>query len=72
MGLRADRKKNQRRFKVGDEVTWGRGVKSHPILEVHPEGVVVDAASEGFLNLFVTWEGGRQGRGPGIGPLRKA
>ena len=70
MGLRAQRKKNKRKFKVGDIVTWGLGVSHHPVLEVHDEGVVVDGGP-GFSRLFVTWEGGRPGRGPGSGPLRK-
>jgi hypothetical protein len=52
MGLRADRKKAHKKFKVGDRVTWGNGVSSHLITEVTPIGVYVDAGP-GFRHHFV-------------------
>ena len=70
MGQRADRKKQMRKIKAGDIVTWGHGIHSHPVLEVRPEGVIVDAASEGFPRHFVSWEGGALGKGPGIAPIK--
>lgn len=71
MGLRAQRKAQMRKIKVGDVVTWGLRKLSHPVLEVRPDGVVVDAASAGFPRLFVTWEGGSRGRGSGESPIEK-
>lgn len=39
-------KKEHRRFlkkiRVGDLVTWGNGLTSHSVLEIKPDGVLVD------------------------------
>lgn len=43
---RAERKKAQRIFKVGDVVTWGTGVVAHRVVRVAPEGLYVDVTSE--------------------------
>jgi len=48
MGVRAQRKKAAKTFKVGDSVTWGNGSVSHPVVEVSHNGVYVDATSAGF------------------------
>ncbi len=39
---RTERAKIAEQFKVGDVVTWGRGVCSHIVTEVTPIGVFVD------------------------------
>jgi len=52
MGERAQRKKQLKKFAVGDLVTWGTGKKSHIIVEVTNLGVYVDATSEGLGNRF--------------------
>ncbi len=39
-------KKEHRRFlkkiRIGDLVTWGNGLSSHSVLEIKPDGVLVD------------------------------
>lgn len=39
-------KKEHRRFlkkiRIGDLVTWGNGLTSHSVLEIKPDGVLVD------------------------------
>lgn len=37
---RAVRKKQRRKFKVGDDVTWGTGALSHEVIEVRRDGLV--------------------------------
>jgi hypothetical protein len=37
----------RRRFRVGDVVTWGNGSLAHEVVEVRPDGVVVDSTSSG-------------------------
>ncbi len=64
---RALRKKLRRKFKVGDVITWGRGVVSHRILKVLEHGVVVDATMAGFGHLYVAYDKNNtnpSGRGP--------
>lgn len=70
MGLRALRKKLRNKIDVGDTVTWGLQKVNNVVLEVQAEGVIVDATEQGFSRYFVTWEGGRLGKGPGESPLR--
>ena len=41
MGIRADRKKMARKFKVGDVVTWGCGLARSEIIEIDHTGVYV-------------------------------
>lgn len=71
---RAQRKKAKRQFKVGDVVTWGVRAISHRILQVQEHGVVVDAASAGFPNYFVAFDGntrnGVHHQEGGRGPIR--
>jgi hypothetical protein len=43
---RAERKKAQRVFKVGDVVTWGVGSIAHRVVQVTPEGIFVDVTSQ--------------------------
>lgn len=59
MTRRAQNKKAARQFKVGDQVTWGRGVINHPVIEVRPDGVIVDGSSAGsqFSRTFVSFTG---------------
>lgn len=45
---RAIRKRMQKRFRVGDVVTWGHGLVSHRVIAVHANGVVVDTTSTGI------------------------
>lgn len=74
MGRRAEHKKMRRKVKVGDTVTWGRGVVEAKVVEVAADGVYVDTHLEDGTHVpryFVTWEGGRRGRGPGIAPVSK-
>lgn len=47
-------KKMRKSFKVGDMVTWGTGAIHQRVLEVRPEGVVVDDDGTPF---FVRWNG---------------
>ena len=64
---RAQKKKLHKQFKVGDVVTWGIGRVAHRIIEMMDNGVVVDAASKGYPNLFVAFDGNnrsKSGRGP--------
>lgn len=70
MSLRAFLKKLRHKIHVGDTVTWGLQKVNNVVLEIHHEGVVVDATEQGFPRYFVTWEGGRPGKGPGKSPLR--
>lgn len=56
MGLRADRKKVARKIHIGDVVTWGRKVLAHPVMEITPTGVIVDAAEVGYPRLFVAFD----------------
>jgi|SRR5579863_5073241 len=49
---RAERKKAQRQFKVGDIVTWGDGFIAHRVVEVRVEGVVVDVTSQTDAHFF--------------------
>jgi len=42
---RAQRKKAQKEFEVGDVVTWGEGTIAHRVIDVNPRGVVVDVTS---------------------------
>lgn len=48
---RAIRKKMQKKFRPGDVVTWGQGVRSHRVLAVRPTGILVDSTSSGFGRL---------------------
>lgn len=54
---RAERKKMQKKFKVGDIVTWGLKIKSHRIVEVCEDGVYVDATDSNVKDphYFVSW-----------------
>jgi len=77
---RAERKKLAKQFKVGDVVTWGRGLRSHVVVEVTPTGVYVDVTShkdskyfaskqtpDGKILLFVSFDNNnrkKSGRGP--------
>jgi hypothetical protein len=76
---RAERKKAQKHFKVGDVVTWGACVVAHRIAEVTEDGVLVDITSQedahflaskvvdGKYLLFVSFDRNnrsRSGRGP--------
>lgn len=54
---RAELKKARKQVRVGDHVTWGRGVSAHEVLEIRHHGVVVDAADVGFPRLFVAFDG---------------
>lgn len=65
----AERKKLKRQFKVGDVVTWGLGRVSHRIIEVKEHGVIVDAISEGYGLLFVSFDKNNRNRS-GRGPVR--
>jgi len=74
MGRRADHKKMRKKVAVGDTVTWGQGVVNAKVVEVAPDGVYVDTVLEdgrAVPRYFVTWEGGRRGRGDGIAPVTK-
>lgn len=72
MTRRAIRKKLMRKFKVGDQVTWGSGQVFHPVVEVTRMGVIVDASSIGWTNrLLVEFAPGASGRGH-RGPPRHA
>jgi hypothetical protein len=64
----------RRKIKVGDTVTWGHEAVDAEVVEVTPDGVYVDTHLEDGTHApryFVTWEGGRRGRGPGVSPVRK-
>ena len=54
---RAERKKAQKQFKVGDVVTWGSGTISHRVVAVTERGVVVDvtACSKDERNFVDVW-----------------
>lgn len=54
---RAELKKQRKKFRVDDMVTWGTGVNSHKVLEVQERGLIVDAISAGFGKLFVAFDG---------------
>lgn len=54
---RAERKKEQKKFQVGDVVTWGNGKVTQVILEVRHDGVVVDAAGWWGPNMLVVYDG---------------
>lgn len=49
---RAERKREMKRFKVGDVVTWGNGALSHRVVEVNQRGVVIDVSSCTDANLW--------------------
>lgn len=66
---RAERKKLQKQFNVGDVVTWGTGAVAHRIIEVKETGVIVDARSIGFGMLFVSYDKNNRD-GCGRGPVR--
>lgn len=74
MGLRAQRKKLAHKIKVGDMVTWGSGEKAERVVDMDADGVYVDCSYDSNLGsrFFVSWEGGRRGKGPGPSPLRLA
>lgn len=68
---RAEKKRERKRFKPGDVVTWGERVVSHRVLEVRADGLIVDASSQGprFARYFVAFDGNARradniGRGP--------
>ena len=46
MGLRADRKKMAKKFRIGDIVTWGRGIIDAEVVEVSHDGLYVDTKLE--------------------------
>ncbi len=80
---RAERKKWQKTFKVGDLVTWGNGMAEHPVVEVCETGVKVDVTYEqnadhfgkkqpdGRIFLFVSYDANNRNRS-GRGPIRLA
>lgn len=54
---RAERKKLKKKFKVGDNVTWGRKVSYCAVVDVSEDGLFVDASADKINNprLFVLW-----------------
>ena len=52
---RAQRKKAQKQFKVGDVVTWGGASCSHRVVEVTARGVVVDVTSHSGDDTICWW-----------------
>lgn len=46
MGLRAQRKKMAKKFRVGDIITWGSGAVDAEIVEVSADGVYVNTHLE--------------------------
>lgn len=42
----AQRKRERRKFRVGDVVTWGQACVSHKVVEVTDKGVMVDVTSQ--------------------------
>ncbi len=77
---RAERKKAQKEFDVGDVVTWGQGSVAHRVIDVNPRGVVVDVTAmlahdpltpywasqlpDGRWALLVLFDHNTQGPGP--------
>lgn len=56
---RARNKKLRRKFQVGDEITWGNGSVAHEIVQVLPDGVLVDVTSEKDARYFAMHRDGR-------------
>lgn len=56
---RAQRKKLQRKIKVGDAITWGTGAFSYKTTQVTPQGVWVDISSDEDKSVGVTTKDGR-------------
>ena len=46
MTQRADIKKLRRQLNIGDDVTWGNGLKKHKIVDITNDRVIVDVTSE--------------------------
>jgi hypothetical protein len=70
MGLRADRKKIKNKVHIGSFVTWGLRECAHPVVEIQEDGVIVDARPcLDHPRYFVSYEGGRRGKGAGVSPL---
>ncbi len=51
---RAERKRLQKKFKVGQEVTWGNGLSYHPIIAIEEDGVYVNGGP-GYERHFLAW-----------------
>lgn len=51
---RAGLKREAKRFKVGDIVTWGNNLCSHPVVEVTRTGLFVDVTGEKDAEYFAT------------------
>ena len=81
MSKRAQKKKLQKQYKVGDRITWGTGAVFHEIVAVRSTGVVVDVSSQkdakyfaelqpdGRYFLFVAFDRNNRNRS-GRGPIR--
>lgn len=55
---RGELRKERRKFRVHDLVTWGRGELAHPVVEVRGRGLVVDASDAGFgTRFYVAFDG---------------
>lgn len=73
---RAAKKRESRKFKKGDWVTWGNGSRCHQVVDVSERGVTVDVTGEndahywaqaqpdGRFFLVVLFDHNMQGPGP--------
>jgi len=60
---RAQRKKAQRKFKVGDVVTFGIRTWAHRVVDVTPRGVVIDVTSCKDIMPSIDWWARKQADG---------
>jgi hypothetical protein len=54
---KAELKREQKKFRVGDVVTWGRGEFTQVVLEVRDNGLIVDATDWWGPTLLVVFDG---------------
>lgn len=52
MTQRADIKKLRRQLNIGDDVTWGNGLKKHKIVDITNDGIVVDVTGEPECDIW--------------------